>query len=167
MSKKRTCHRQLLPFFVPAQDLVVNAQPAGRSPGLRICACLRLPGLPVALCSRLPAYSDEFVQDLHLFPFSSDQDRSHGPSDTCSLIFGFMAYSSISAGGAQAWILRPAGRQGVSMISFLCFRPCPLRALPRSFPQQGRAPLQLVSPLKRFLLQVPLLQRSLLRAHQS
>ena len=32
----------------------------------------RLPGLPVAASSRLPvtfAYSDEFVQELHLLPF--------------------------------------------------------------------------------------------------
>ena len=42
-----------------------------------------LPGFPV-ICQRLlPNYGDEFVQDLHLFPFSPDTMPWPGPgSDT-------------------------------------------------------------------------------------
>lgn len=51
-------------FPVPAE---------GRSPGLRIITLGRLPGLPVAYpASDSPEYSDEFVQDSHLFPFSPE-----------------------------------------------------------------------------------------------
>ena len=51
-------------FPVPAE---------GRSPGLRIITFGRLPGFPVAYpASDSPEYSDEFVQDSHLFPFSPE-----------------------------------------------------------------------------------------------
>ena len=54
------------------ETFLFPVQQSGRSPDLQIIMHCPLPGCPVSFWHALPKYSDEFVQDSHLFPFSPD-----------------------------------------------------------------------------------------------
>ena len=66
-----------------ANDSWLTSFIPGRSSDLAIMALRRLPGEPWKKVSSdvsgaaLPPYSDEFVQDLHLLPFSSGHNPGH------------------------------------------------------------------------------------------
>ena len=53
-------------------EFIFPYQTTGRFPDLPINICFYLPGLPVIYRLQLPNYGDEFVQDLHLLPFSPE-----------------------------------------------------------------------------------------------
>ena len=55
------------------ETFLFPVQQSGRSPDLQIIMHCPLPGCPVSFWHALPKYSDEFVQDSHLFPFSPVQ----------------------------------------------------------------------------------------------
>ena len=57
------------------ETFLFPVQQSGRSPDLQIIMHCPLPGCPVSFWHALPKYSDEFVQDSHLFPFSPDPMR--------------------------------------------------------------------------------------------
>ena len=63
------------------ETFLFPVQQSGRSPDLQIIMHCPLPGCPVSFWHALPKYSDEFVQDSHLFPFSPN-NRNLLSSDT-------------------------------------------------------------------------------------